>query len=166
MIIRNEELRDIEAIRTVHVEAFASHPYSRQTEHLIVDGLREAGALSVSLVADMEGQVVGHIAFSPALVGGAECGLYILGPVGVLPPFQRRGVGSRLVRDGLEAIRAMGATGCVLVGDPAFYRHFGFVQAAPLTMEGVPPEVVLYLPMADTMPRGAVTHHSAFHVEP
>lgn len=166
MKIRNEESQNIEAIRTVHLEAFADHPYSRQTEHLIVDGLREAGALSVSLVAEAEGLVVGHIAFSPALVDGAECGMYILGPVGVLPGFQRRGVGSSLVREGLEAIRALDATGCVLVGDPAFYSRFGFVQAAPLTIEGVPPEVVLYLSMSGAAPRGRVTYHDAFNVQP
>lgn len=164
MRIRFESVADHEAFRAIHIAAFANHPFSNQTEHSIVEGLREADALTVSLVAELNGQVVGHIAFSPALVDGEPCAVYALGPVGVLPPFQRRGIGTRLVESGLVALGGLDASACVLVGDPAYYGRFGFRSESALSMEGVPPEVFLCLPVAGPMPRGRVTHHKAFSV--
>ncbi|MFW5735086.1 MAG: GNAT family N-acetyltransferase [Oceanidesulfovibrio sp.] len=164
MHIRSETASDHDAIRTIHIAAFADHPFSRHTEHLIVDALREAGALAISLVADVDGDVIGHIAFSPVLLNGAVCGMQALGPVGVLPRLQRRGVGSGLVAAGLTALRENGASACVLVGDPAFYGRFGFTSSHALTMEGVPPDVFLSLRLSGEVARGVVTHHEAFSV--
>ena len=107
---------------------------------------------------------MGHIAFSMAEIDGADCGWFLLGPVAVLPNFQKQGIGHALVNEGLKTIRNMGANGCVLVGDPAFYRRFGFQNNCPLQMEGVPSEFVLALPMNGPMPQGTVTHHPAFSV--
>jgi putative acetyltransferase len=162
MTIRPETSDDLKAIESVHIAAFAGHRYSRQTEHLIVNALRHDHALSISLVAEVDGRVVGHIAFSPARIDGRDCPWFVLGPVGVLPEHQRRGIGQRLVREGLKAIRGLGAEGCVLVGDPEYYSRFGFAQNPALVLEGVPAEYVLCLPMTGEVPRGCVTHHAAF----
>ena len=164
MIIRLEGPGDIRGIEHVHIAAFANHPYSKQTEHLIVNALRAGGALTVSLVAEMDGEVVGHVAFSPVQIDGHDCPWFILGPVGVLPERQRRGIGQALVREGLDAIRSLGAQGCVLVGDPAYYSRFGFANNPRLVLEGVPARYFLCLAMAEPVPRGAVSHHAAFTV--
>lgn len=168
MHIRPETPADHEAIRRINVEAFKNHPVSRQTEHLIVEELRRAGALELSLVAELHGEVVGHIAFSRATVGGRDLGWRLLGPVAVLPELQRRGVGSALVRAGLEELRRLGAAGCVLVGDPAYYTRLGFRQCRGLSWPGVPEQYVLCLPLADggsgAEPEGELGCHPAFYV--
>ncbi len=164
MIIRSEIPSDHDAIRQIQIAAFANHPYSHQTEHLIVEALRADDALTVSLVAEVDGNVVGHVAFSSVKIDGTDCGWLGLGPVGVLPSHQRQGIGTALVNEGLKTIRSMGAQGCVLVGDPAFYRRFGFEHNPALRMEGVPAAVLLCLPMGDQVPEGNVTHHPAFFV--
>lgn len=166
MSIRPETSADQSAIRDINIAAFADHPFSRQTEHLIVEGLRADGALTISLVAVADGRVTGHIAFSRAPVDGRDLGWFLLGPVAVLPELQRRGIGSELVLAGLSALRQRNASGCVLVGDPAFYTRFGFRQAQGLAYPGVPPEVVLCLPLAGAEPAGEVSHHPAFNAEP
>ena len=164
MLIRSETPGDHDSIRHILIAAFADHPYSHQTEHLIVDCLRADDALTVSLVAEVDGQVVGQIAFSPVKIAGRDCGWLGLGPVAVTPSRQRRGIGQALVNEGLKTIRNMGAQGCVLVGDPAFYRRFGFEHNPLLRMDGVPPEVLLCLPMGPEIPPGNVLHHPAFFV--
>jgi putative acetyltransferase len=153
---------DHETIRDILIAAFANHPYSHQTEHLIVDALRADDALTVSLVAEVDGTVVGQIAFSPVSIEGKDCGWLALGPVAVTPSHQGQGIGQALVSEGLKTIRSMGAQGCVLAGDPAFYRRFGFEHNPALRMEGIPPEVIMCLPMGDQVPEGSVTHHPAF----
>jgi putative acetyltransferase len=164
LIIRPETSSDYEAIREVNIAAFANHPYSHQTEHLIVEALRADRALTVSLVAEIEGKAVGHIAFSPVTVNGAHHQWFALGPIAVLPALQRQGIGTRLVNEGLKSIRALGAQGCVLVGDPAYYSRLGFSHHPALTMDDVPPEVFLCLPMTEHVPQGKVEHHVAFSV--
>jgi predicted N-acetyltransferase YhbS len=162
VIVRAETDRDLDGIREVHIAAFRDHPYSRQTEHLIVEALRVADALEVSLVAESEGEVVGHIAFSAASIGGSSTGWFLLGPVSVQPARQGEGIGRALVEAGLDALRAQGAGGCVLVGDPAFYGRFGFGQYPGVAWHGVPDENVLCLLMSGEMPTGEVAHDPAF----
>ena len=166
MLVRPETPQDAEAIRRIHREAFESHPFSRQTEHLIVDALRAAGGLDVSLVAELDGCVAGHVAISGARIGEDSSGWYLLGPVGVLPDLQGRGIGRALVEAGLEELRSRGANGCVLVGDPAFYTRFGFEHVPGVTCAGVPDVYVLCLRIAGPLPRGEVAHHSAFTIGP
>ena len=162
MLIRPETAADHATIARINIAAFADHPHSRQTEHLIVAALRNAGALTLSLVAEDRGEVVGHIAFSPALIDGEARGWFTLGPLAVLPERQAEGIGSWLVRAGIGEIRRLGGAGCVLVGPPGYYRRFGFRHDGGLWIEGVPPEYVLCLPLREETPRGAVTHHPAF----
>ena len=165
-LIRPETASDVSAIRAINVAAFTGHPRSRQTEHLIVDALRDDDALSVSLVAVRGGQRVGHIAFSKAAVGEMASGWYLAGPVAVLPEFQHQGIGSMLVLSGLEELRARQAAGCVLVGDPGFYRRFGFDVHPGLVHQGVPNEFVLGLSLGDKAPIGEIKAHWAFEIQP
>jgi putative acetyltransferase len=120
VIVRPETDRDLGGIREVNIVAFQGHPYSQQTEHLIVEELRVAGALEWSLVAESEGEVAGHIAFSAAAIGGSSTGWFLLGSVALQPARQGQGIGRALVETGLDALRSRGASGCVQVGDPAF----------------------------------------------
>ena len=162
MIVRPEAHGDLDAIREVNVAAFRGHPSSEQTEHLIVEALRSADALELSLVAESDDEVAGHIAFSAAGIGGASTGWFLLGPVAVLPARQGEGIGRMLVEAGLAALRARGACGCVLVGDPAFYGRFGFRTYPGVTWHGVPDENVLCHLMSGEMPTGEVAYHPAF----
>lgn len=166
MIIRPETTTDIEAIANVEWAAFEHDPHraagTGPTEHLIVGALRADGALSVSLVADDEGNVVGHVACSPVLIDGTWRQWYGLGPIGVRPDRQRRGIGGALVRAAIAQLRDASAAGVVLVGDPAFYGRFGFRPDPRLRLDGFPPEYVLVLPLIDPCPSGAVTYHAAF----
>jgi putative acetyltransferase len=166
MIVRAEAPGDFAAIREVNIAAFLNHPFSRQTEHLIVEALRASGALEVSLVAVVDESVVGHIAFSATSIGKSPSGWYLLGPVAVLPERQGQGVGRALIEAGLDALRARGAAGCVLVGDAAFYRRFGFGPYDGVTWTGVPDDNVLCLVLSGEVPTGEVLHHPAFLVEP
>lgn len=164
--IRQESACDIDAIRRVNIEAFLEHPFSRQTEHLIVDALRDAGSLDTSLVAVSEGAVVGHVALSRARVGDASSGWFLLGPLAVLPESQGRGIGSALVESTLEKLRSAGALGCVLVGDPGYYGRFGFSPFPDLTHQGVPDQYVLALPFTTVAPTGRIQAHEAFEIQP
>ncbi|TDB38249.1 MAG: N-acetyltransferase [Actinobacteria bacterium] len=166
LLIRAESDSDILGIREVNIEAFSDHPISQHTEHLIVDALRAEGALAVSLVAIDDGRVLGHVAFSRAVVGNAGNGWYLLGPLAVSPACQGRGIGSALVEAGLSEIRSHGAAGCVLVGDPGYYGRFGFATFSHLEYEGVPHEYVLGLRFADAEPTGCIRAHDAFLVGP
>jgi putative acetyltransferase len=165
-VIRVETPEDVDGIREVNIAAFRDHPFSQQTEHLIVDALRAAGAVDISLVAISVGRVIGHIAFSKARLDHSDTGWFLLGPVAVLPAFQGQGTGSALVESGLERLREVEARGCVLVGDAAFYRRFGFGTFPGLEYDGVPHEHVLGLPLSDVVPRGVIRAHDAFEIEP
>lgn len=162
MIIRPEAPADAAAITDVTAAAFRNHPFSQQTEHFIVQALRAAAALTISLVAEIDGRVVGHVAFSPVTLSDGTPGWYGLGPVSVLPEIQRRGIGSALINEGLSALRALGARGCALVGDPGYYVRFGFRNAPGLVYEGVPQQYFLVLPLGGEVPRGVVVFHDAF----
>ncbi|HEY0887371.1 MAG TPA: N-acetyltransferase [Ramlibacter sp.] len=163
LIIRNETSTDERAIADVIVAAFETLPISRHTEQFIVEALRAASALTVSLVAELDGRVVGHVAFSPVQISDGTTRWYGLGPVSVLPQYQRRGIGQALIRQGLSRLEALQARGCCLVGHPGYYRRFGFQNAIDLVHEGVPPEVFFVLAFDGHVPHGTVTFHQAFN---
>ena len=162
MFIRSETESDIQSISDVTKAAFENHPISHQTEHFIVNALRTAGVMTISLVAELDGQVVGHLALSPVSISDGSQGWYGLGPISVLPELQRQGIGKALMREGLSQLKALGASGCILVGDPNYYERFGFRSLPELTHEGIPQEYVLTLPFANNKAQGAVTFHKAF----
>lgn len=160
--IRPETPSDEAAIERVTRRAFLGHPYSHQTEQFIIRSLRANHALAVSLVADEAGRVVGHIAFSPVTISDGSIGWYGLGPISVDPEWQGRGVGRALMERGIAALHRIGANGCVLVGEPAFYVRFGFAHDPALVLEGIPPEFFLALPLGTSSARGDVRFHPAF----
>ncbi len=161
-LLRDEAPRDAAIIGEVTAAAFAGLEISGHTEQFIVAALRAAGALTVSLVAEHAGRVVGHAAFSPVAISDGTPGWYGLGPVSVLPACQRRGVGTALIRAGLARLQALGAAGCCLVGHPGYYGRFGFRNAPGLHVPGVPDEVFFALAFAGAIPRGEVGFHDAF----
>lgn len=162
LIIRDETAADVETIGDVTERAFRDMPYSQQTEVFIVSALRQAGALSLSLVAEQDGVVIGHIALSPVKMADGSAGWYGLGPISVTPTRQRQGIGSALMHAALSWLKDTGAAGVVLVGEPAFYERFGFQAGTRLRLPGVPPQYFHVLPLAASEPAGEVTFHQAF----
>lgn len=166
MIIRPETQNDLEAIEQVTLAAFMGKFTNQPNEHLIINGLREAGALSLSLVAVADDNVVGQVTFSVVTIDGIDRGWYGLGPVSVHPEFQGQGIGSALIKEGLSKIREAGAKGCVLEGSPRYYQRFGFKSYLKLRYEGAPsPEYFMALSFHDEIPEGKVEFHKAFYVQ-
>jgi putative acetyltransferase len=162
ILIRAEQVKDIERIAEMTRAAYLENPHSTHTEHLIVESLRREQALSLSLVAEIDGKLVGHIAFSEVDISDGSTGWFGLGPLTVSPGMQGKGVGSALVRAGLERLRQQGARGCVLLGEPSFYRRFGFVNDPELVLEEASQEFFLGLPLSGAKAHGVVTYHPAF----
>jgi len=165
MIIRTETPLDEEIITQITKAAFAGKSYSAGTEHFIVKQLRKASALTLSLIAQSDAHIVGHAGFSVVTIDGADLGWYGLGPISVLPAYQRRGIGSALIDAGLADLRAIGAQSCVVAGDFRYYRRFGFETYPHLIYDGAPaPEYFMALPFYDKVPKGQVEYHKAFYV--
>ncbi len=162
IIIRNETDADVSAITEVTVAAFKTLEISNHTEQFIIQALRAAKALTVSLVAEVNGRVIGHIAFSPVTISDGTRNWYGLGPVSVLPEYQRKGVGKALIQEGLSRLKALNAQGCCLVGHPDYYRKFGFKNVSGFVHEGVPQEVFFALSFDGHTPQGTVTFHEGF----
>ncbi len=160
--IRSETPVDYARIRNVTELAFRGALHTCQREHLLIDALRESGALTLSLVAVSDVGIVGHVAVSPVTVSEATGEWFGLGPISVLPECQRQGIGSRLMESAMSQLRTRGARGCVLVGDPAYYLRFGFRSDPSLVVPDVPPEVSLSLRFMPCNDHGTVSFHAAF----
>jgi putative acetyltransferase len=165
IVIRNETDDDVDAIANLTITAFEPLEVSSHTEQFIIEALRAAHALTLSLVAELDGQVVGHIAFSPVTLSEGTQGWYGLGPVSVLPEYQRQGIGKALIKEGLSRLKAMKAQGCCLVGHPEYYPRFGFKNVPGLGLEGVPQEVFFALAFDGHYPQGTVTFHEGFNAK-
>lgn len=163
MEIRAECTDDVETIARITQAAFAGAEHSSGTEAAIVGALRETGNLTISLVAVVDNEVVGHIAFSPVLIDGTDRRWYGLGPISVRPDHQRRGIGSALIREGLSRLEGSAAGGCVVLGNPLFYKRFDFACDSSLTFEGAPAECFMALCLAGERPTGPVTYDSSFY---
>ncbi|WP_307695062.1 GNAT family N-acetyltransferase [Variovorax boronicumulans] len=163
-MVRPEQPGDEAAIRQLTVAAFAGAAHADGTEHLIVDALRAAGQLTLSLVAEDGGEIVGHVAVSPVAVSDGTTGWHGLGPISVAPARQGQGIGRLLMDAALAGLRAAGAQGCVLLGDPAFYGRFGFVVRPGLVLPGVPPEYFQAVSFHSAWPVGEVRYDPAFGV--
>ena len=128
----------------------------------LVEKLRHEGALTVSLVAELADGVIGQVAFSPAQSQDTSQQWYTLGPLAVFPVHQRLGIGSQLVEAGLQALEQLGAAGCILVGNPAFYTRFGFRLAPEQAAPGVPKEYFMLRPFGNQIPSGPIIFHPVF----
>ncbi len=165
IIIRSETDADVSAITDVTVAAFKTLEISNHTEQFIIEALRAAKALAISLVAEVDGRIIGHIAFSPVTISDGTQNWYGLGPVSVLPVYQRQGIGKALIREGLSRLKDMNAQGCCLVGHPDYYRKFGFKNISGLVYEGVPQEVFFALSFDGRYPQGTVAFHEGFKAD-
>lgn len=162
VVIRAETPEDILAITALTDAAFANVIHSDQREAQIVTLLREGGALTVSLVAVRNADIVGHVAASPVTLSDDSRRWFGIGPVSVLPDYQGEGIGSALMQAAIAALREGGAAGCVLLGDPSWYLRFGFVATPLLRLPGVPPEYFQALLLEGDWPDAEVHYHSAF----
>jgi putative acetyltransferase len=163
--IRSELPSDVTAIEAVTVAAFLNAPHTSHTEQFIVNALRQAGMLSVSLVAEDNGEIVGHVAISPISISDGSSGWYILGPISVVPDRQGLGIGSQLVNQALAELCKLAAAGCVLVGNPNYYGRFGFKSEPSLVLPDVPPEYFQAISLGTEIPTGIVTYHEAFNAQ-
>ncbi len=132
LTIRPETPEDIDSIGYVNEQAFG-----QENESELIEKLRNRGVLTISLVALQDGEIAGHIAFSPVVIesGLSSFEAIALAPMAVLPAYQRQGIGGQLVRAGLEECRRLGHGIIVLVGHPDYYPRFGFVPARPKDTE-------------------------------
>lgn len=162
--IHTEESGDVDAIRTLTQDAFATAPHASGAEANIIDALREAGALSLSLVAVDGDAIVGHVAFSPITIDGQDPNWYGLGPVAVLPSRQRQGIADALIREGLRWLTNLDAGGCVVLGNPAYYGRFGFEHDPSLFYAGGPKPAFQRLILNGPAQSGEVRYHAAFDV--
>lgn len=158
----NEKTGDDARIHQVTEQAFLRAPHTDHTEQFIVDSLRRAGALTISQVAKVDGEIIGHVAISPITLSGGETGWFGIGPISVLPEFQGLGIGSKLMQSSLAALEEMGASGCVVLGDPAYYGRYGFKVVDGLIFPGVPAEYFQALSFSGEFPNGEVSYHEAF----
>jgi len=164
MLIRVEEPRDRAAIHAVNVSAFET-----PAEANLVDALRERAQPFVSLIAEDSGVIVGQIALSPVgLADHPELQIMGLAPMAVAPEHQRKGIGSALVRAGLEQCKRLGFGAVVVLGHPAYYPRFGFMSSAHFGIAceyEVPEDVFMVVELQPGFLRGAsgkVKYHAAF----
>lgn len=162
--IRQETPDDIEQINDITESAFLKAAHASHTEQLIVKALRNADALTLSLVADDAGQVVGHVAVSEVTISGAALGWYGLGPISVDPKVQGKGIGAQLMHAALSGLKDLGAKGCVLLGDPNYYIRFGFKPIDGLVYPEAPSEYFQAISFDGEFAQGEVAYHEAFSV--
>jgi putative acetyltransferase len=163
IVIRQETPADILAVRAVNEAAFETG-----AEAALVDALPENGKFTLSLVAVVEGEVVGHVLFTDIEMepGGAEARILGLAPMAVRPDMQRRGIGGALVRRGLEDCRELGYRGVVVLGHPAFYSRFSFTPASRhgiICIYDAPDEAFMALALGDVdLPKGRALYQPEF----
>jgi putative acetyltransferase len=163
MIIRPETDEDIDAIRQVTEIAFRGRPYAGGDEQDVIDRLRGARDLTLSLVA-IDGQtLIGQVTFSPAVQSDGSGPWFALGPVAVVPSRQGEGIGAALIEEGLARIEALGALGCILTGNPAYYQRFGFQSAPRNVPPGEPAQFFMLKLLKGAAPTGRFAFHAAFY---
>ncbi len=165
VLVRVENESDRDSVHAVNVSAFESPSEAR-----LVDVLRARARPYISLVAESDGEVIGHIMFSPiSLAGYPDLKIMGLAPMSVAPEHQRRGIGSALVRAGLEQCRQMGIAAVVVLGHAKYYPRFGFTSASRFGLDSdynVPEEVIMAMelqPGTLSGKTGKVKYHAAFN---
>ena len=163
VVVRAERASDHSIIRELTNEAFKRVSYGDGNEGDIIDALRDAGDLALSLVAEEDGELVGQVTLSPATIGAPEPGWFGLGPIAVRIDRQRRGIGGRLMREALGQLKSMNAAGCVLVGDPGYYGRFGFFSDGLITYLSIEAPYVQRIVLKGPDRTGSVTFAPALH---
>lgn len=162
-MIRNAKPQDYPAIYEVIKTAFLGQMHSNHKEQIIVQKLLKDNALALSLVVEQDGAICGYVAFSPVGISDGSRYWYGLGPVAVLPEFQKRGFGKKLILEGIKRLEMINAQGCVVLGEPHYYNRFGFINQPTVILEGVPQEYFMALALNHSkMPTGTVSYHPAF----
>ena len=162
MIIREETKNDIEQIAAITAAAFAPKPYSNGSEPAVIAAVRASGDLTLSLVAEEAGVILGQITFTPVAIESAHDNWYGLGPVAVRPDRQSEGIGAALIKDGLARLKRLNAAGCVLVGDPDYYGRFGFENHCGLSYGGLDARLVQKHVLAGPDKTGKLTYCDSF----
>ncbi len=165
MAIRKEQDSDKESIWKVNAEAFET-----EAEANLVNALRDSGTPFISLLAEADEEIVGHILFTPVELTGDNSGLTLMGlaPMAVRPGFQRKGIGSQLVRAGVENCSIQGYDAIVVLGHPEYYPKFGFVPSVKYGIKSeydVPDEVFMVLELKENVLKGKsgiIRFHAAF----
>ncbi len=165
MIIRPEKTADIARIREININAFGE-----KTEADLVDALRKSGIPLISLVAEEDNSAIGHIVFSPVTIDNGCSGISVAGlaPMSVLPEFQRKGVGSMLVREGLKQCKQAGYAAVVVLGHPEYYPRFGFVPSVTYNIKSdydVPENAFMIMELTEGSLkecRGIIKYHECF----
>ncbi len=163
MHIRDERPEDVDIIGQITTAAFATMPFADGDEAELIERLRAMGGLSISLVAELDGNIVGHIAFSPAWINGQQGPWYQLAPVSVTPDLHGKGIGSALILSGIDRLKALGAEVCMVLGHADYYPRFGFESVAELS-DRYPHRnpSFMRLVLKGQAPVGQVSYHPAF----
>lgn len=164
--IRPETSDDAPAIHALTRRAFATVPYADGDEQDLIDRLREAGALLLSLVAERDGAIVGQVTLSPATHETGVAGWLALGPVSAEPDLKHQGIGSALIRAAIDWMKAQGASGCILLGNPAYYGRFGFAVSPAQSPENLPGQYFQVLTLECAAPSGRFGFHPLFDGAP
>jgi putative acetyltransferase len=154
LIIRDEQPGDEDAIHQLTERAFAPMAFADGTEASLIGELRASGDLTLSLVAEIDGRIVGHVAFSPASINGVHADWYGLGPVSVEPDMQRTGIGRALISCGLDRLRSAGAAGCALIGNPKVYGPMGFASDGAISYRDLEARIVQRIVFVGEAPAG------------
>lgn len=160
--VRKEHAGDEAAIHAMTQRAFDGHPYSDGDEADVIDRLRTDGDLLLSLVADDGGKIVGQATYSAARLSNGEEGWMVVGPVAVEPARQGEGIGRALLKAGDLAMKAHGAKGITVLGDPALYTRFGYMQHTPMQLEGDLGEYLQVKSFGAPIPSATLTYAPAF----
>jgi putative acetyltransferase len=165
LTIRSETPADEAAIYDITKRAFAPMPYAGGDEQELITTLRDGGALTISLVAELEGVLVGHIAFSPATSDDGAAGWFALGPVSVDPDYQKQGIGGALIKAGFARLNALDAAGCILTGNPTYYQRFGFKPCPDLAPLREPAPFFMAIELGGKRPTARFAFHPLFYNE-
>ena len=165
-MIRSEMPQDVETIRDLTNRAFAGVPYGDGSEAPIIEKLREDGDLTISLVAEVGGVVVGHVAISPVVLTGGFSGWFGLGPIAVVPEQQGLGIGRALMEAALYKLRSLPANGCALIGSPDLYSKFGFISNGELSFGELDRKYVQFIAFDGSDPKGPLQFAPAFDMDP
>ncbi len=163
LTIRPETGADVTTIHHITKVAFSDMPYAGGDEQDLVDLLRAEGALTLSLVAVDNGEIVGQVTFSPAKNSDGSEPWFALGPVSVMPSRQGEGIGARMILEGLHEITKLGALGCILTGNPAYYQRFGFALSPQTVPANESAEYFMVKLLKGEMPTGTFSFHYLFY---